>query len=224
MTTSGAGLAVNSLTSLSPSDANLAARGSEGDADALEDLYERYSQSVFSMGYSILKDYSAAQDVTQEIFLALWSRAGQFSPQKGVFRHWFLHLAHNRVIDELRRRRRAASIDANKSPHDPDPALVASSDTADEAINAVLFGAARDALKTLPEEQSIAIVMAYLEGATQNEIAQITGVPLGTVKTRLRLGLAKLRDLMVTANPSAPSNPSTASAHEHAERSKPWTT
>ena len=180
----------------SQSDADLVARVSAGDASALEELYNRYSQSVFSMGYSILKDYAAAEDVTQEIFISLWSRADRFRAEKGVFRHWFLHLAHNRVIDELRRLRRVALMDADRAPEDPDLSLVSSGDTADEAINAVLFGAASEALKALPEDQRVAVVMAYLEGTTQQEIAERTGAPVGTVKTRLRLGLIKLREMM----------------------------
>ena len=128
--------------------------------------------------------------------MALWTRAGRFDAAKGVFRHWFLHLAHNRVIDEVRRRRRVALMDADRAPEDATLGLVSSGDTADEAITAVLVGEAREAMRALPEEQRVVIVMAYLEGATQQEIAQRTGTPLGTVKTRLRLGLGKLRQTM----------------------------
>ncbi len=198
MSTHSGSLAVRGVVLPLPSqsDVDLVARVSAGDASALEELYNRYGQSVFSMGYSILKDYAAAEDVTQEIFISLWSRADRFHPDKGVFRHWFLHLAHNRVIDELRKLRRVAVMDADKAPEDPDLSLVASGDTADEAINAVLFGAASEAIRALPEDQRIAVVMAYVEGATQREIAERTGAPVGTVKTRLRLGLIKLREMM----------------------------
>lgn len=180
----------------SESDTELVSRVVGGDAGALEELYNRYSQPVFSMAYGILKEYAAAEDVTQEVFMALWSRAARFDPARGVFRHWFLHLAHNRVIDEVRRRRRAAVLSADKAPDDVELGLASSGNTADEAIDAVLFGTARDALMGLPEEQRTVLVMAYLEGATQREIAQRTGTPLGTVKTRARLGLIKLRELL----------------------------
>lgn len=180
----------------SESDTELVSRVAGGDAGALEELYDRYSQPVFSMAYSILKEYTAAEDVTQDVFIALWSRAARFDPARGVFRHWFLHLAHNRVIDEVRRRRRTAVLSAGKAPDDAELGLVSSGNTAEEAIDAVLIGAARDALMSLPEEQRTVLVMAYLEGATQREIAQRTGAPLGTVKTRARLGLIKLRELM----------------------------
>ncbi len=185
-----------SLTLTAQPDAVLASRVAAGDAGSLEELYNRYGVQVFSMAYGILRDYALAEDLAQEVFMALWTRAGRFDAAKGVFRHWFLHLAHNRVIDEVRRRRRATLMDADRAPEDATLGLVSNGDTADEAITAVLVGEAREALRALPEEQRVVIVMAYLEGATQQEIAQRTGTPLGTVKTRLRLGLGKLRQTM----------------------------
>jgi RNA polymerase sigma-70 factor (ECF subfamily) len=190
-----------SLTLTAQPDAVLASRVAGGDAGSLEELYNRYGVQVFSMAYGILRDYALAEDLAQEVFMALWTRAGRFDAAKGVFRHWFLHLAHNRVIDEVRRRRRVALMDADRAPEDATLGLVSNGDTADEAITAVLVGEAREALRALPEEQRVVIVMAYLEGATQQEIAQRTGTPLGTVKTRLRLGLSKLRQ---TINAPAP--------------------
>ncbi len=185
-----------SLSLAIESDSVLASRVAAGDGSSLEELYNRYGVQVFSMAYGILRDYALAEDLAQEVFMALWTRAGRFDAAKGVFRHWFLHLAHNRVIDEVRRRRRVALMDADKAPEDATLGLVSNGDTADEAITAVLVGEAREALRALPEEQRVVIVMAYLEGATQQEIAQRTGTPLGTVKTRLRLGLSKLRQTM----------------------------
>ena len=185
-----------SLSLAAQPDAVLASRVAGGDADSLEELYNRYGVQVFSMAYGILRDYALAEDLAQEVFMALWTRAGRFDAAKGVFRHWFLHLAHNRVIDELRRKRRVAMMDADKAPEDATLGLVSNGDTANEAITAVLVGEAREAMRALPEEQRVVIVMAYLEGATQQEIAQRTGAPLGTVKTRLRLGLDKLRQAM----------------------------
>lgn len=177
-------------------DATLASRVARGDARALEELYERYKEPVFSMALNLLKDYAAAEDVTQEVFVALWMRASRFDPERGVFRHWFLHMAHNRIIDEIRKRKRVSINSADKQPEDPELRLESSSDTAEQAITSVMFGAAAEALRSLPQEQRIAVVMAYVEGATQQEIAQRTGVPLGTVKTRLRLGLIKLRQIL----------------------------
>ena len=177
-------------------DSELIALVARGDTAALEELYSRYSHSVFSMSYSLLRDYAGAEDVTQEVFTSLWTRANRFDPERGVFRHWFLHLAHNRVIDELRRRRRASLYSTDKAPEDADLGLEAPGNTADQAITSVMFGDVSEALKLLPDEQRTALVMAYMEGSTQQEIANRTQVPLGTVKTRLRLGLIKLRQIL----------------------------
>ncbi len=159
----------------------------------MEELYDRYRQAVFSMCYGILRDYESAEDITQEVFLSLWTRAAAFDPGRGIFKHWFLHLGHNRIIDELRKRRRTTQHASDREPEDPALGLVAPGDTADQAVAAVLFGDVKEALMTLPDEQRVAVVMAYLHGSTQQEIADRTEVPLGTVKTRIRLGLMKLR-------------------------------
>jgi RNA polymerase sigma-70 factor (ECF subfamily) len=175
-------------------ESTLVMQVARADAAALEELYNRYSRPVYSMAFSLLRDQSIAEDVSQEVFLALWRRAGRFDPERGVFRHWFLHLAHNRIIDEIRKRKRVSLHSADKTPEDVEYLLASPANTADQAITAVMFGAAAEALKGLPEAQRTALVMAYLQGATQQEIAERTGVPLGTVKTRLRLGLIKLRE------------------------------
>ena len=182
---------------LSPSaEVELVARVASGDAAAMDEVYNAYSRPVFSMAYGILRDYATAEDITQEVFKNLWQRANTYDPTRGPFKHWFLHLAHNRVIDELRRRRREAQRDARKSLDEITQGLEAPDDPAEEAVQAVLFGKVEKALQKLPPEQRKAVVMAYLQGATQREIADHTGVPLGTVKTRLRLGMIKLRQLL----------------------------
>lgn len=181
------------LTLSPPTDAELVSRVATGDRAAAEELYNRYSRPVFSMAYAILRDRAAAEDVTQDVFTSLWLRGGSFDPLRGLFRHWFLHLAHNRIVDELRRRRRAADHDAAKEPDDPALGLEAPGDPANEAVDRVLMGSVKKALRAIPADQRIALDLAYFHGATQQEIAQQTGVPLGTVKTRLRLGLMKLR-------------------------------
>ena len=132
------------MDSFPPTDADLTARVSDGDAEALEELYSRYSKPVFGMSYSILRDYATAEDVTQEVFVALWTRADRFDPARGEFRHWFLHLAHNRIVDELRRRRRTALRSADKEPEDASLGLVSPGDTADQAVTAVLFDSFSD--------------------------------------------------------------------------------
>ena len=177
-------------------DEELVARVAGRDADALAELYDRYSQQVFGMAVGMLRDHAVAEDVTQDVFVSLWTRAVTFDPARGQFKHWFLHLAHNRAVDELRRRRRVNQHNADREPEDAALGLVAPANTAEEAVTAALFSDAKKALDRLPPEQRDALVMAYLEGATQQEIAQRTNAPLGTVKTRLRLGMMKLRQIM----------------------------
>ena len=182
-----------------PTDVELVAQVAAGDTEAMEELYIRYSRPVFSMGYGILRDRGSAEDVTQEVFLSLWTKAAAFDPALGVFKHWFLHLAHNRIIDELRRRQRATRHSSGHVPEDAALGLEAPDDTAGMAMISVMSDDAKDALTALPAEQRAAVVMAYLQGRTQQEIAAETGVPLGTVKTRLRLGIMKLRQVLSPA-------------------------
>lgn len=185
-----------SLPPSSEAEAQLVARLASGDGDAMEAVYTAYSRQVFSMAYGILRDYAAAEDVTQAVFETLWVKAGTYDPARGPFKHWFLHLAHNCCIDRLRSRRRTDQRHVQNPFDEVLLDLESPEDTAAAAVHAVLFGEVQKALTALPEEQRTALVMAYLHGATQQEIAERTGAPLGTVKTRLRLGLAKLRGLL----------------------------
>lgn len=177
-------------------DEDLAVRVALGDTQALTDLYDRYSQQVFAMATAMLRDRILAEDLSQEVFVSLWTRARSYQSIRGPFRHWFLHLAHNRIVDELRRQRRQNLHTADRVPEDAVLGLESDVDTADEAITSILSGEALKALLQLPKEQRLVLTMAYMEGATQREIATRTGVPLGTVKTRIRLGMVKLRNLL----------------------------
>ena len=176
-------------------DEDLAVRVALGDPQALTALYDRYSQQVFAMATAMLRDRNLAEDLSQEVFVSLWMRARSYQPVRGPFKHWFLHLAHNRIIDELRRQRRQNLHTADRAPEDAALGLEADVDTANEAMNSIMSDAALKALSLLPMEQRLVLNMAYMEGATQQEIATRTGVPLGTVKTRIRLGMTKLRHL-----------------------------
>ena len=178
-------------------DEDLAVRVALGDPQALTALYDRYSQQVFAMATAMLRDRNLAEDLSQEVFVSLWTRARSYQPVRGPFKHWFLHLAHNRIVDELRRQRRQNMHTADRVPEDAALGLEAGVDTADEAMNSILSGEALKALSLLPRQQRLVLTMAYMEGATQQEIAMRTGVPLGTVKTRIRLGMTKLRSLLV---------------------------
>ena len=177
------------------SDEDLAVRVAYGDTHALTQLYDRYSRQVFAMAAAMLRDRTLAEDLSQDVFVSLWTRARTFQSERGPFKHWFLHLAHNRIVDELRRQRRQNARNADRPPEDAVLALESTEDTADAAVNSIMSAEALKAMRRLPVEQRAVLTMAYIGGATQQEIAMRTGVPLGTVKTRMRLGMIKLRHL-----------------------------
>ncbi|MEZ5284627.1 MAG: sigma-70 family RNA polymerase sigma factor [Vicinamibacterales bacterium] len=162
------------------------------DGLGLEALYDRYSTVVYSLALRVLRDAADAEDVTQEVFAQIWTQAGRFDPSRGVVAAWVTVLARSRALDRLRRRGPASRTVGGESalPHIPDPSpsvewIAATAEQAD---------AAREALSALPDEQRTAVELAYYEGLTQAEIATRTSAPLGTVKTRIRTGVQRLRD------------------------------
>lgn len=171
------------------SDAELVARVRSRDRAALEVLYDRYARSVYSLALSILHDPGAAEEVTQELFLYVWQYPQLYDAARGPFGPWLLRSARNRAIDVLRRRARERQLSWRlemtthvSDQNDPD-------DTAlqDEAVARV-----RQALAELDSGLRQVIELAYFGGLTQREIAERLGVPLGTVKTRVRTALQRL--------------------------------
>ena len=181
------------------SDADLIGRAAQGDARALEVLYDRYSGVVFSFALRIVADRPLAEEILQEAFFRAWQQGGSFSAGRGTFITWLLSITHNLSIDEIRRRRRRPQ---KAESEEPEQVLAAVPDTGAGADveDEVWLGALRDtigvALAQLPPAQREAIEMAYFQGLTQREIAEALGEPLGTIKTRMRLGLQKLRDAL----------------------------
>lgn len=180
---------------VSLSDADLIGRAAEGDAHALEVLYDRYSRVVFSFGLRIVGDPQLAEELLQEVFFRAWQQGGSFRSSKGSFITWLLSITHNMAIDEVRKRRRRPQ---KADSEDPEAALAAVPDSGPDVEDEVWLGALRDtiegAMASLPPAQRQAIEMAYFRGLTQREIAEQLGEPLGTIKTRMRLGMQKLRD------------------------------
>jgi RNA polymerase sigma-70 factor, ECF subfamily len=179
----------------SADDATLVARIAEGDGHALETLYDRYSRVVYSFSLRMLADTNSAEDLTQEVFLRLWRQGGSYQHSRGAFLTWLLSVTHNMAIDEIRRRkRRPVAVDGA----DDDQTLSALPDTRTDVENAAwltsLHAIVREALQDIPQSQRHAIELAYFSGLTQREIAERLNEPLGTIKTRMRLGLLKLRE------------------------------
>lgn len=177
------------------SDADLISRSAAGEARALEVLYERYSRVVYSFAVRMLRDPQMAEELLQEVFFRAWQQGGSYSASRGTFVTWLLSITHNMAIDEIRKRgRRPMKADSE----DPEAVLAGVADSGLGVEDEVWLGALREtiagALSNLPPNQREAIELAYFRGLTQREIAEHLGEPLGTVKTRMRLGIRKLRD------------------------------
>lgn len=176
-------------------DAALVARIAEGDSAALEKLYDKYSRVVYSFSLRMLGDTSLAEELTQEVFLRLWRHGGSYQHSRGAFLTWLLSVTHNMAIDEIRRRKRRPLI-ADSS--EDDQTLTMLPDTRTDVENTAWLSSlqtiVRDALAEIPHSQRQAIELAYYAGLTQREIAEQLNEPLGTIKTRMRLGMLKLRD------------------------------
>jgi len=174
-------------------DEQLMARLAMRDIKAFEALYDRYGTLVYSTALRVVGDAQLAEDIAQEVFLRIWRRPDHYLPERGRFVTWLLSVARNGAVDQIRtrgRRRRHEAFgeeSARDLPADErrDPALLAQ--LADERQKV------RQALASLPPEQRRVINMAYYGGYTQQEIAAMLNQPLGTVKTRIRLGMQKLR-------------------------------
>lgn len=173
-------------------------RIAQGDEQALSQLYDRYAATVMGVALKIVRQREIAEEITQEAFWRVWQRASTFDNSRGNFAPWLFGIARNLSIDELRRR--AARPQA--AYEDPERPLLEA--IADEAnVEEVVWlgeqrSVVRSAMQALSAEQREALELAYFSGLTQREIADKLGNPLGTIKTRVRLGLLKLRDLLGT--------------------------
>ena len=170
-----------------------------GDHTAFAKVYERHSTAAFSLAYRMTQNRNVAEDVLQEAFLSLWRSNARYDRTRGSVRTWVLGIVHNRAIDALRRntvhdRRRASDEGIEERFEAPErtDVEVARRDEAREV---------REAMQTLPAEQSQVIELAYFGGFTHTEIASMLDTPVGTVKGRMRLGLEKLRSRLETLGP-----------------------
>ena len=156
-----------------------------GSQDAMASFFDRYSKIVYSVALRVLKDTGEAEDVMQEIFVQVWQNPGAFVSGRGSLGGWLVVVARNRAIDKLRRRK----------PSDPVELFVLPSSTnlALESERNLLVERIRAAMGKLPEEQRASVELAFFEGLSHAEIAEKTGDPLGTVKTRIRLALIAIR-------------------------------
>jgi RNA polymerase sigma-70 factor, ECF subfamily len=166
-------------------DAELVSAVRSGDQDAMAALYDRYSSIVYSVALRVLADTGVAEDVLQDVFLQLWGNPGAFDSTRGSLGAWLAVITRNRAIDALRKRKPEDDIEDVVISIQPDLAGAADQACAAEKV--------RGLLGSMPTPQRAALEMAYFEGLTHAEIAAKTGEPLGTIKTRIRAGLAALR-------------------------------
>lgn len=177
-------------------DSQLFAQMADKQTSALSALYDRYSERLFGLARHILKEQSLAEDVIQELFLYLWQNAGKFDLRRTDAGPWLTVLCRNRCIDKLRakmaRAKRSTAINEDVlqhvADHSDDPMANVQQREMEENMSR--------ALELLPEEQRIAIELAYFEGLSQSEISRTLNIPLGTIKTRVRMGMQKLRNQM----------------------------
>ncbi|HYU50277.1 MAG TPA: sigma-70 family RNA polymerase sigma factor [Candidatus Limnocylindria bacterium] len=165
-------------------------RVAAGQLDALEELYDRYRTMAYSIAFRITTDTSTAEDVVQEAFLGAWRNAGRYVEGRGSVKTWLLSIVHHRAVDTLRRRRPTTELpDAESLP----PAALTLPDVWPEVAAGLDREEVRSALGQLSGVQREALELAYFGGLTQQEIAARTDTPLGTVKSRMRLGLLTMR-------------------------------
>jgi RNA polymerase sigma-70 factor (ECF subfamily) len=169
----------------------------QGDHEAFEAVYDRSAPQVYGLVRRVLLDAAQAEEVAQEVFLEVWRSAASFDPSRGGAMTWLLTIAHRRAVDRVRSAQAASDRDVRFGRLQVERDI----DVVSEAVEQRLDSAAvRDALSSLTMLQRQALTLAYYGGYTHTEVSELLGVPLGTVKTRIRDGLIRLRDLMgVTA-------------------------
>ena len=177
-------------TGVAVSEPELLRRIASADLVAFEAIYDLYGSVAYGVALRITTDQGLAQDVVQDAFISVWRHAAQFDPDRGSVKTWLLAIVHHRALDEVRRRR---GIEGLPDPEADPPAPLILPDVWGEVAERLDAESVREAFAALPEPQREALRLAYYEGLTHDEIAARTGTPLGTVKSRTRLGLLGLR-------------------------------
>jgi RNA polymerase sigma-70 factor (ECF subfamily) len=172
----------------------LVGRIAAGNAEALGDLYDRYGRVAFGMLYRMLPGPEAAEEVTQDAFHAVWRGANSYRPERGAVRTWLLAICRNAAIDWRRTRGKRAEREVSM---DAAAEFLADGKVDEQVVDALRAERVRKVVAELPAEQRDVLSLAFWGGYSQSEIAARTNTPLGTVKSRVRLGMTKLRERLV---------------------------
>ena len=172
------------------SDEALVALAARSEQSALAELYDRYGRPAYGLALRVLRDDALAEDAVQDAFLALWRTAARFVPERGKASTWIFTLVHRRAVDLVRREERRRADTIEQAPEQGGGSVE------EEALLRFQRERVQNALKKLPDQQREAIELAYYGGFTQSELAERLGQPLGTIKSRMFLGLARLRELL----------------------------
>jgi RNA polymerase sigma-70 factor (ECF subfamily) len=176
------------MPAVEPSDAELIERIADGDRAAFNVLYRRYARPVYGLALRRLRDRGAAEDAVQETFMSVWRSASSYRSERGAGAPWLYTVARNAIVDKFRVQARAAVQVPAMADAEPGPD--------EQAETSWIAWQVHRAFGTLPDNERAVLELAYWGGLSQSEVAEFLGIPLGTVKTRTRSGLARLADLL----------------------------
>ncbi len=187
---------VSDASLLSAADGSVVRAIADGSQEAVSELYDRYAPMLLGLARKILGSSEDAEEILQEVFVHVWNRAGRYDAGRSSVSTWLVLITRSRAIDRLRSRRVVDRTHA--AAQQESPAEHASGDGASRVLHLERRGRVRDELARIPEEQREVLELAFYKGLTQREIAEETGIPLGTVKTRTLLAMKKLRKALRT--------------------------
>ena len=202
------------VTSVVPTDEQLMQSVADGHPDAIRVLYDRHSRLVYSQARKICAEDGLAEDTTQEVFLALWRDPAKFDTTRR-FSTWLCTVTHHKAVDRVRRETTARKRTISATDEDMERAIPAGPAVDEVALSSVEGNLVRVALRKLPAAQRRAVALAYYGGFTHREVASITGVPIGTVKSRIFTGTQLLRRLLTPLMPelAAMTHPAAAATY-----------
>jgi RNA polymerase sigma-70 factor (ECF subfamily) len=184
---------VNTVSASGPTDASLVARIAVGDERALQMVYERYSPLVYGLSRRVTASTAHAEEITQEVFVYLWQNPDRFDAERGTLRAFLGAVTHRRSVDEVRRNTRRTAREDRVGSDASNLDVIEISDDVERSQTAERV---RAAVSSLPDQQREAVLLAYFGGCTFRQVAEQLGIPEGTAKSRLRLGLSKLAVLL----------------------------